>query len=156
MNVMLDHLLPSLKPQYFLEWTRTSLEQSLLEFYTIHVRGGNLFLTLVSKIDQSGSMLFKFGDCAGQGRCWSSSSRSSNHDWTVPVVWMGTLSSWKIASMFENSVWIMDAHITQPVHVHVFPCNNSALKGNNGTKSATQTTTEPPPYFTVGSRHSGL
>jgi hypothetical protein len=31
----LDHLLPSIQPQSFLEWTHTSLEQSLAEFYTI-------------------------------------------------------------------------------------------------------------------------
>jgi hypothetical protein len=34
-NMVLDHLLPSAKPQFFLEWTSTSLEQSLTEFYTI-------------------------------------------------------------------------------------------------------------------------
>jgi hypothetical protein len=53
------------------------------------VGDGNLFLTLVSKIDQSGSVMFKCGDCAGQGRCWSSPSCSSNHDWTILAVWMG-------------------------------------------------------------------
>jgi hypothetical protein len=62
-----------------LEWTRTSFEHSLAEFYTIlleeHVQvalemlgGGSLFLTLVFKTDQSGSMIFKSGDYAGQGR----------------------------------------------------------------------------------------
>lgn len=35
----------------------------------IDVGGGNLFLTLVSRTDQSDSMTFKYGDCAGQGRC---------------------------------------------------------------------------------------
>jgi hypothetical protein len=34
---MLGHLLPSVQPQSFLEWTRTSFEQSLAEFYTILV-----------------------------------------------------------------------------------------------------------------------
>jgi hypothetical protein len=29
------HLLPSVQPQSCLEWTRTSLEQSLAEFFTI-------------------------------------------------------------------------------------------------------------------------
>jgi hypothetical protein len=33
--MVLDHLLPSIQPQFFLEWTRTSFEQSLAEFYTI-------------------------------------------------------------------------------------------------------------------------
>jgi hypothetical protein len=33
-NMMLDHLLPSIQTQSFLEWTSTSLKQSLIEFYT--------------------------------------------------------------------------------------------------------------------------
>jgi hypothetical protein len=33
--MVLDHLLPLVQPHCFLEWTRTSLEQSLTEFYTI-------------------------------------------------------------------------------------------------------------------------
>jgi hypothetical protein len=56
-----------------LEWTGTSFEQTLVEFYTIlleehlqvalrDVGGGNLFLSLVSKTDQSASMMFKYGD----------------------------------------------------------------------------------------------
>jgi hypothetical protein len=71
------------------------------------VGGGNLFLTIVSKTDQSGSMLLKSGDCAGQERCWRSSSCSSNYDWTVPVLWMRALTSWKSASLFGNNAWIM-------------------------------------------------
>jgi hypothetical protein len=35
MNMVLDHLLSSVQPQSSLEWTRTSLEQSLVEFYII-------------------------------------------------------------------------------------------------------------------------
>jgi hypothetical protein len=33
--MVLDHLLLSVQPQSFLEWTRTSFEQSVAEFYTI-------------------------------------------------------------------------------------------------------------------------
>jgi hypothetical protein len=33
--MVLDHLWPTTKPQFFLEWTRTSFKQSLTEFYTI-------------------------------------------------------------------------------------------------------------------------
>jgi hypothetical protein len=33
--MVLDHLLPSVQPQSFLEWTLTSFEQSLAEFYAI-------------------------------------------------------------------------------------------------------------------------
>jgi hypothetical protein len=59
------------------------------------------------KTDQSDSVMFRSGECAGQGRCWSSPSCSSNHDRTVPAVWMGALSSWKTASLFGHNVWIM-------------------------------------------------
>jgi hypothetical protein len=100
-------------------------------------RDGNLFLTLVLKIYQSGSMIFISGDCTGQGRCWSSRVCSSNHDGIVPAVWMGALSSWKTIILFGNNVWIMLHYgmhlITQPIHV--FPCSNSAMKLNNGTNT---------------------
>jgi hypothetical protein len=33
--MVLDHLLPSIEPQSFLEWIHTGSEQSLAEFYTI-------------------------------------------------------------------------------------------------------------------------
>jgi hypothetical protein len=33
-NMGLEHLLPSIQPQSFLEWTRTSFEQSVTELYT--------------------------------------------------------------------------------------------------------------------------
>jgi hypothetical protein len=33
--MVLDHLLPSIQPQSFLEWIHTSFEQSLAEIYTI-------------------------------------------------------------------------------------------------------------------------
>jgi hypothetical protein len=56
--------------------------------YFRDVGGGNLFLTLVSKTHQSGSVMFKYGDCASQGK-WISPSCSSNHDWIVAAVWMG-------------------------------------------------------------------
>jgi hypothetical protein len=54
-----------------LEWTRTSLEQSLSEFYTIfleeHLQVAlkmldvGIFLTLVTRTDQSGSVMFRCG-----------------------------------------------------------------------------------------------
>jgi hypothetical protein len=76
--MVLDHLLPTIQLQSILEWTHTNFEQSVAELYTIlleeislscfrDVGGGNLFLTQVSKTDYSGSMMFKSGDCAGQG-----------------------------------------------------------------------------------------
>jgi hypothetical protein len=33
--MVLDLFLSSVEPQHFLEWTRTSSEQSLVEFYTV-------------------------------------------------------------------------------------------------------------------------
>jgi hypothetical protein len=50
--------------------------------------------------------------------------------------------------------------ITQPVHV--LACNNSAMKGNNGTNwilyhdIAAQIVTEPASCFNAGTRQSGL
>jgi hypothetical protein len=37
LHMVLDHPVPSIYPQSFLEWSRTSFEQSLAEFYTIHL-----------------------------------------------------------------------------------------------------------------------
>jgi hypothetical protein len=34
-NMVLDHFLPSIQLQSFFEWTHTSFEQSVAEFYTI-------------------------------------------------------------------------------------------------------------------------
>jgi hypothetical protein len=67
-------------------------------------------------------MMSKSDDCAGHGRCWSTPSCFSNHDRTVPAVWMGPLSSWKTASLFGYNVLIMGCTlITQPVHI--LSCN---------------------------------
>jgi hypothetical protein len=52
--------------------------------------------------------MFRSGDCAEHGRCWSSPSCFSIYDWTVPAMWMGVLSSWKTASLFRNNIWIME------------------------------------------------
>jgi hypothetical protein len=59
--MVLGHLLYSVQPQSFSEWTRVSLEQSLAEFYTILLKeplqvalrddgGGNLFPLLSRKL----------------------------------------------------------------------------------------------------------
>jgi hypothetical protein len=66
----LDHLLPSIQPRSFLEWTHANFEQSLAEFYTIpHEEHLQVALDFSLQTDQSGSVMFKSGDCAGQGRC---------------------------------------------------------------------------------------
>jgi hypothetical protein len=63
--MVLGHLLPSIQRQFFLEWTRVSFE-----VYTIlleeHLQVALEMLVvgiLVSKIDQGGSIMFRFGDC---------------------------------------------------------------------------------------------
>jgi hypothetical protein len=33
--MVMDNLLPSIQPQFFMEWARTNFEQSVEEFYTI-------------------------------------------------------------------------------------------------------------------------
>jgi hypothetical protein len=65
--MVLDNLLSSIQPQSFLEWTRTSSEQSIGIVYHSSwwtsssrfgdVECGNLFLTLVSETHQTGSMM---------------------------------------------------------------------------------------------------
>jgi hypothetical protein len=52
-----------------------SFKQSVAEFYTSLLERGNLFLVLVS---ETGSMMFRSGDCAGQGRCLPSCPSSYN------------------------------------------------------------------------------
>jgi hypothetical protein len=81
LQILDTFLLPSIQPQPLSEWTRTSSEQSLAEFYTIlleehlqvvleiYVEGWNPFLTLFSKTDQNRSVMFKSGDYDGRGIC---------------------------------------------------------------------------------------
>jgi hypothetical protein len=60
--MVLERLLLSIQTRSFLEWTGTSFEHSFAEFYIIlfqDVGGGNLFLTLVSKTDNNGSMVLE-------------------------------------------------------------------------------------------------
>jgi hypothetical protein len=66
--MVLDHLLASIQLQSFFEWTRTSFELSLAELHNVfleeHLQVAlemlevDLFLTLVFKTDESGSMVF--------------------------------------------------------------------------------------------------
>ena len=67
--------------------------------------GGNLLLTLLSKTDKRDLMILKSGDCAGQGRCLSASSCSSNQDLTLLAVCMAELSSWKVGFLKILSDW---------------------------------------------------
>jgi hypothetical protein len=84
--------------------------------------------------------MFKSGECAGQRRCRSSASCSSNHDWTVPAVWKAAFLSWRTADHGKHL-------ITLPVHV--LHCSNPGMKSNNGTNRilyhdiAAQIITEP-------------
>jgi hypothetical protein len=78
-NMVFDHLLPSVQLRSFMEWTCTSHEQSVAEYYTIlfvvrfqvalKLLEVGIYLTVVSKTDQSYSVILKSGDCAGQRSC---------------------------------------------------------------------------------------
>jgi hypothetical protein len=46
----LGHLLPSVQPQSFLDWTRASFEPHTILLMERDVGGGNLVLTLVTKV----------------------------------------------------------------------------------------------------------
>jgi hypothetical protein len=113
----------------------------------------NLFLTLVSKTDQSGPMIFRCGDFFGQRKCWSSPSCSSNRGWTkFELCKWGHCHLRKLHRYSEVTSGSWDVpDYTQPDHVPRY--SNSAMKGNNGTNRivyhdiAAQTITEPPPCF---------
>jgi hypothetical protein len=62
-------------------------------------------------------VMFKSGDCAGQGRCWSSPSHYSNHGLTVLAVWMGAMSSWKAASLFGSHLSTYSLAVIRPWRV---------------------------------------
>jgi hypothetical protein len=85
---------------YYLYW-RTS---------SSYLSGGvNLLLTLLSKSGHSGSMIFKDGDYAGQGRCWSASSCFSNQYCALLAVCMDELLSRKFASFLGEKFGSYDA-----------------------------------------------
>jgi hypothetical protein len=117
--MVLDQLLPSILLHSFLEWTHTSFEQCVAEFYTVlleeHLQVAlemsevGICSSLVSKTDQSGSVMFKSGDGAGAG---------AREDVEVHLCAFKTmaelfqlcelgLSSWKTELFFRNNVWIM-------------------------------------------------
>jgi hypothetical protein len=64
-------------------------------------------MILVTVTDQSGLMIFKYGNCFGLERLSSSPSGSSNYYWTVSAVRMEVLLSWRTASFFRNNIGIM-------------------------------------------------
>jgi hypothetical protein len=104
-------------------------------------------------------MMLKSVDCAGQGRCWSSLSCSSNYNWTVPTVWIGTLSSWKTASLFENNVWIMRCTWLPKMSANspaVIRPRRVVMRPKEYQNIAVKTTTKPPTSFTFGTKHSGF
>jgi hypothetical protein len=84
--------------------------------------------------------------------------------WTLRSVLFFNISTYSLRTNNKIYLWRMRTvtmHlITQPVHV--LPCSNSAMKGNNGTNRmlyqdiAAKTITERPPCFTVGTRYPEL
>jgi len=124
-----------------------------------HDGRGNLLLTILSETDHSDLTIFKSGDCAGQRRCWSAYSCSSIQEWTLLAVCMGKLSSWKTASLSENNIWTIactwlpkmstqSLAVIRPFRVIIGPAQYQDI--------AAQIMTDPPPCFTVGTRHSGF
>jgi hypothetical protein len=103
--------------------------------------------------------MFKSGECADHGRCWSLPPCFSNHYWTVLAVWMEALSSWKSASLFGNNVWNMGCTWLPNLSTY-FPAEirpwSVILGPTEYNDFAAQTIPEPPSCFTVGTRHSGL
>ena len=120
--------------------------------------GGNLLLTLLSKTDKRDLMILKSGDCAGQGRCLSASSCSSNQDLTLLAVCIGKMSSWKTASLLGNNIWTIGC--TQLPNVHIVTDIIRPFKVIIGPAEYqyidAQIITDPSPCFKVGTRNSGL
>jgi hypothetical protein len=55
-NMVLDHLLPSIQPLSFLEWPRTSFEQSVAKFYTILLQEYLLIALEMLEVEISSSL----------------------------------------------------------------------------------------------------
>ena len=109
--------------------------------------------------DHSGSMIFKSGDYAGQERCWSAPSCFSNLDWTLPAVCMGELSSWIIASLLGINMWTIGCILLPQISTEslavIWPF--IVIKGPAEYQDiVAQIFIDLPPFFTVGTRHSGL
>jgi hypothetical protein len=71
------HVLPSVQPQSFLEWTHSSFEPFLAEFYTILLEEHKFALEMLEvgiysslqspKLARLIQAMFKSGDCGSQG-----------------------------------------------------------------------------------------
>jgi len=102
--------------------------------------GGYLLPTLLSKTDHSGLMIHESGDHDGQGRCWNSSSCSSNQDWTLLAmcIWASCHLE-KLHHCYETSgLW---DHLVHPVTYNVHPST-----GSNSTIQCNYRTTRIPWY----------
>jgi hypothetical protein len=95
-----------------------------------NVGGGNLFLTLVSKTDQSASLMFKCGNWAGQEICRTST-------FMIFKPWLNSsgcgmrhclLAKLHFCSDITSGSWDAPDYPTCPRTA--IPCSNSAMKGN--------------------------
>jgi len=114
--------------------------------------GGTVLITILCATGHSGLMIFKSGDCAGQERCRSASSWSSNRHRTLLCGWANC--------HLENCIIVRKRH---PDHrMHLVTWNVQVFSSNSTTQSCYRTNripkyfTDLPPCFTVGTRHSGL
>jgi hypothetical protein len=73
-------------------------------------------------------MILMSGDCAGQGRCWSAHSCSSNQDWTIMCVCGGDLSS-KNCSVELKELLDRRIHLVT-YNFHIFTGGNSTTQSN--------------------------
>jgi hypothetical protein len=73
-------------------------------------------------------------------------------------VWMGALSSCKTVSLLGNNVWIMGCTWLSNLSTYSLAVFQPwrVIMGPTEYDIAVQTITEPPPCFTVGTRHSEL
>jgi hypothetical protein len=124
------------------------------------VGGGNLFLNLVSELTRVVQW------CPNLVIIWAREDaevrlhvlQNMTEQFQLCECGHCRLGKFHRCSEITSGSW--DSPDTQPVHV--FQCSNSSLKGNNRANRiqshdlAAQTITEPPPYFTVGTRHCGL
>jgi hypothetical protein len=78
-------------------------------------------------------MVLKSADFTVQERWGRSRLFPSSHDLTTSAIWMGTLSSWRTASLFGHNVCIMECTWLCNLPVHLPLCSNSVMKIYNGT-----------------------
>jgi hypothetical protein len=106
-----------------------------------------------------------------QTACCSTINSSNSNKYVIEIYvivfpcywnWLPTAAlSWKMVSLFGKNIWIIRCTFTRPVHL--LPCGNLAMKGNNGTNKIlyqyccpNHHRTSPVFHCWDPTRHSGL